>query len=59
VRPDDHPGDDVAEDDRLAQAPEDDGRGGGRPQHQRQIAEKLVGIAHLPNIRRPAGVSTG
>jgi hypothetical protein len=55
----DRAGDQVAEHHRLAEPLEEDRRGRGHAQNQREIAEKFVGVGHSPNIGRSPGVSTG
>ena len=46
VRADDDAGEQVAEHDRLPQALEDDGRDRRDAQHQRERAQKNVGLVH-------------
>ena len=69
VRPDDQPGEHVAEHDRLAQALEQDGRDRRDAQHHRQGAQELVAGLHgavgstlrqLPTAgrRAPAGLTS-
>ena len=60
--PDDEPGEDVAEHDRLAQPLEDDGRDGGDAEDDGQRPEELVHVVHQPGLGivpwRRAGAQT-
>jgi hypothetical protein len=55
VRPDDHPGEEIAEDDRLAQSLKDDRSYGGHAQNYREILEERVGIHPAEFTRAYAG----
>ena len=62
VRPDDQAGDDVSEDDRLAEPLEQDGGDRGDAEDDRQGFEKLVGVVHSEGVgvlRRHPAYSTG
>ena len=56
VRPDDEPGEDVAEHDRLVQPLEDDGRDRGDAEHDREGLQELVRSVHSFVGTTPASV---
>ena len=57
VRPDDQPGQQVAEHHRLPQPLEHDGRDAATPSTMRQVAQEVVGVVHRAGaLRREAAV---